>query len=341
MLRLLCPVALVTVLAVPAAQEDPVSQDEAVSQEQAVPQADLLTAPELVKQLDASYATFTAEFTEYTNAEDRAKLTTNTETAMQALLEPHVTRAMIIDVLPELEHYLVVDLSPSFVRVIDEHAVEATRARALYVLARNFGHHRKLDACKSTLAFLISKYGKLKLDDISYAHLAERSAFYFEHLAVDCEAPVAMGEDEDGNELSLADYRGKVVILRFWGDWCPACRAMYPYERDLVDDLKGEPFVLLGVNSDPRERMQTAQKRSNLVWRSFWDGGDTAGEIANLFQVELWPTVVVIDAEGIVRARFEGFDSKGPSRKQLDLLLPLLVAEAKADVGTEEPARKR
>ena len=60
MLRLLCPVALVTAFAVPAMQE------EAVLAEHAVPQEDLPTARELVKKLDASYATFTAEFTEYT-----------------------------------------------------------------------------------------------------------------------------------------------------------------------------------------------------------------------------------------------------------------------------------
>ena len=41
-----------------------------------------------------------------------------------------------------------------------------------------------------------------------------------------------------------------VVLLAFWGNWCPDCRAMFPYERSLVKRMENRPFALIGVNSD-------------------------------------------------------------------------------------------
>src|SRR5262249_34348490 len=58
------------------------------------------------------------------------------------------------------------------------------------------------------------------------------------------------GSDLDGKEMTLHEYRGKVVLLIFWGHWCPVCRGMYPHIRSLERNQAGEPFVVLGVNSD-------------------------------------------------------------------------------------------
>ena len=50
-------------------------------------------------------------------------------------------------------------------------------------------------------------------------------------------APEITGDDLNGRPMKLSDFRGKVVVLDFWGDWCGPCRAMYPHERSLVDAL--------------------------------------------------------------------------------------------------------
>ena len=57
---------------------------------------------------------------------------------------------------------------------------------------------------------------------------------------------------------------------------------MYPHERSLVQRLQDKPFALIGVNSDPKERVRAALERENITWRSFWDGGSTGGPIAAL-----------------------------------------------------------
>ncbi len=76
---------------------------------------------------------------------------------------------------------------------------------------------------------------------------------------------------------------------------------MYPHERSLVENLKDKPFALIGVNSDPLEKARAAVQRESLTWRSFWDGGSTRGPIATAFQVRAWPTIYVLDHEGVIR----------------------------------------
>ena len=58
---------------------------------------------------------------------------------------------------------------------------------------------------------------------------------------------------------------------------------------------------MIGVNSDPKPKVQAALKRENITWRSFWDGGSTRGPIATEWNVRGWPTIYVIDAKGVIR----------------------------------------
>ena len=76
---------------------------------------------------------------------------------------------------------------------------------------------------------------------------------------------------------------------------------MYPHERSLVARMKDQPFVLLGVNSDSKDQVKAALQRENITWRSFWDGGNTGGPIASQYQVRSWPTIYVIDHQGVIR----------------------------------------
>lgn len=76
---------------------------------------------------------------------------------------------------------------------------------------------------------------------------------------------------------------------------------MYPHGRSLVARMKDKPFTLLGVNSDPAEHYKKAIKDKNITWPSFWDGGTTSGPIATHWAVQSWPTIYIIDAQGIIR----------------------------------------
>ena len=79
---------------------------------------------------------------------------------------------------------------------------------------------------------------------------------------------------------------------------------MYAHERSLVKRLENRPFALLGVNSDrDRDQLKKVLQEKNLTWRSFWNGGSTKGPISDAWKVHGWPTIFVLDAEGVIRYR--------------------------------------
>jgi len=78
---------------------------------------------------------------------------------------------------------------------------------------------------------------------------------------------------------------------------------MYPDERSLVSRLADEPFALVGVNSDKEKEYRETIERENITWPSFWDGGDTEGPISTKWGVYAWPTIYILDHEGIIRGK--------------------------------------
>ena len=79
---------------------------------------------------------------------------------------------------------------------------------------------------------------------------------------------------------------------------------MYPHERSLVKRLESKPFALVGINSDADPlRLKTRMKEENITWPSWRDGNSTDGPIATAWNVHGWPTIYVLDGNGVIRAR--------------------------------------
>lgn len=133
--------------------------------------------------------------------------------------------------------------------------------------------------------------------------IAAGELFVINHLSIGKEAPDIEGEDLDGETFRLSDYRGKVVMVDFWGEWCVHCRAMYPHERSLVKQLSDKPFAIIGINSDKdRETIQQIVADKNITWRSFWNGPEgSRGPISSEWRVSGWPTIYVLDENGVIR----------------------------------------
>ena len=147
------------------------------------------------------------------------------------------------------------------------------------------------------LQSLIDDYGGVKYRGRqTYADVAKSELFELEHLRVGQVVPEIEGKDLDGIEFKLSDYRGKIVMLDFWGHWCPACRAMYDHDQDIVREMAGKPFVLIGVNSDADKDVAIGAVQSeSLSWRHFWNGSTgTRGPISTQWNVDAWPTVYLI-----------------------------------------------
>lgn len=119
-------------------------------------------------------------------------------------------------------------------------------------------------------------------------------------------APDIVGVDLEGESFKLSDYRGKIVVVSYWAQWCKYCVDLFPHEKALVEKFKDQPVVLIGVNGDPTiERGKASQDKHQLTWRSFWVG-DPEGPVPTEWGVDGWPTTFIIDANGVLRHRFVG-----------------------------------
>jgi peroxiredoxin len=107
----------------------------------------------------------------------------------------------------------------------------------------------------------------------------------------------------DGKPLKLSDHRGKVVVLTFSMNGVNSCRAMYPHQRALLERMKGRPFAILSVDSDAqKENLKTAIASGEITWRCWWEGGVERPN-RDRWHVGFIPSVYVIDANGIIRAK--------------------------------------
>lgn len=131
--------------------------------------------------------------------------------------------------------------------------------------------------------------------------MAESELFEMRQLTIGKMAPEIEGEDIEGKRFKLSDYRGKVVVLTFSGNWCGPCRATYPQEREIIARLKGRPFALVSVKTDEgKETLRKSIESGEITWRCWFDGG-VDGPITTAWGVDSFPTLYVIDSKGIIR----------------------------------------
>jgi len=119
-------------------------------------------------------------------------------------------------------------------------------------------------------------------------------------------SPKLAAETWVGDEVDLAKQRGKVVIVDFWGTWCPPCRAAIPKNVQLVKEYGEEDLVFVAVH-DARRGWDKAPKMiedTGINYPVALDkkAEDGSGISTKAFNVAFWPTYIAIDRAGIVRA---------------------------------------
>ena len=100
---------------------------------------------------------------------------------------------------------------------------------------------------------------------------------------------------------------------------------MLPREKALVKRLDGEPFALIGIDTDRDLTAFRAQlDRQGIGWRNVWEGAVPAGAgpVSRTFRVRVFPTVFVLDPRGVIRSVGHG--------EGLERVVDDLLAEAKA-----------
>jgi peroxiredoxin len=129
----------------------------------------------------------------------------------------------------------------------------------------------------------------------------------------------------EGEYISLDDLRGKVVMLDFWGTWCPPCRDAVPAIRDLRKRYAKEPsFMIIGISSDADEaKWKDFTAANQMVWPQYLDRDH---HVQRAFDVRAFPTYIMIDHEGIVR--FRGVTTSWERTGDLDYAIKKAIKNA-------------
>lgn len=158
--------------------------------------------------------------------------------------------------------------------------------------------------------------------------------------AADREAPVEFtGTTLDGEELDIADYRGKAVVLNIWGSWCGPCHLEMPHLLEANELLEGTDTVFLGINvRDDPDDAAAFERQYDVPWTSIDDqGGRTLLALRGVVPPTRTPSTLVLDPEGRVAARVLGVVPSAITLK--DLVEPVAPsAPASPSPSTSAPA---
>lgn len=112
-------------------------------------------------------------------------------------------------------------------------------------------------------------------------------------------APDFIQNDQNGNPVSLKDFRGKYVLVDFWASWCGPCRVENPHVVSAYQRYKNKNFTVLGVSLDrDKPKWLQAIKDDNLTWAHVSDLKFWQNEVAKIYKVSSIPQNYLLDPEG-------------------------------------------
>lgn len=164
------------------------------------------------------------------------------------------------------------------------------------------------------------------------ADLAKNQIVLREHQAKDYkrvefgvgkELPDFAFVDLNGKKRRFSEFRGKYVLLDFWGFWCPPCREELPYLREAYKRFQGRNFEIVGMNTDdnPVEAIKKSLTENQLLWTQARQ--DSFLELKDFqFRIESFPTTFLIAPDGKILSMSRA-DRDEPDLRGRDLLTTL------------------
>ncbi len=243
------------------------------------------------------------------------------ERAAEAIQAHHLSSPRLQRLARDLDRFRHRCARPLLEGILRDNPKAPVRATACATLATmlkdqsDHGKDVKLAAeAEAMLERVIAEFATIPPDGPTFAERAKRDLRELRTASVGKRAPEFLAEDVEGHPIRLSDYRGQTVVLLFWsGDF----RGERDDHRAVEELVAGKSVKFVGINIDPkRDKAKAVVEQIEFGGSTILEGRD--GPIATAWNINSWPTVILVDAEGIIRYR-------GPYSRELHQMLMKLV----------------
>lgn len=148
------------------------------------------------------------------------------------------------------------------------------------------------------------------------------AALAFASATVGDAAPVLDVPELDGQTFDLSAQRGKVVVVNFWATWCPPCREEMPALDAFYRRYHGQGLEMIGLSADrARDRSDVTKVMQSYSYPAAMLDDAKANEFGT---PDTLPMTVVVDGNGVVRAKLTPDQTPVTEKSLSDAVLPLL-----------------
>lgn len=135
-------------------------------------------------------------------------------------------------------------------------------------------------------------------------------------------APLFELKTVEGDKVALSDYKGKGVILNFWGTWCEPCKEEMPdlNRMNKIYQSKGVEVLTVHVKDSPQQVKQFfSELPEDIDLKVALDG---SGDVMSAYNANDLPNTYIIDKDGVIKAHHKGQMSRTDIKKYMDMVQP-------------------